>query len=281
MWNHKCDPYAKNYNQESAIIVAVQYGCFSILNQLYDLSSVIPEEPNKEGNTILHAMVNQAHNKEAIQFCKIWVKDSTNVDILKRMAGTYNKCGYTPLLWLLHRVPHATDGSKVISIIAFIDFLVNTLESDVDAIDREKKSGQSVIHLATTVSYSEEALKIILPMRPHLEVVNYALQTPLTYAIVKGKEKAAAVLINNGADVNVKMTNMNSLLLLHAVSQNISFHLVPLMIDRGANIHEVNRHTRNSILHYVCRKPHLPFAIESLKKLIEMKIDIDAINKVC
>lgn len=260
--------------------MAIQYGCFSILNHLYDLSAVLPEEPNDEGNTLLHIMVDQAHNEEATRFCKRWATDSSKVEILKKMAGTFNKSGYTPLLWLLHKYAQVAHDNLVQNVIGFIDFLVQTLKSDLGAIDRARKSGQSVAHLAANVSYAEEAFKIILPMRPYLEVVNYCLQTPLTYAIVNSKEMAAAVLLNNGADVNVKMTNMNSLLLLHSVSQNKSFHLIPLMIDRGANIHEVNRHTKNTILHYVCRKPHLPFSIESLRKLVEKKIDLDAVNKV-
>lgn len=244
------------------------------------MSPVLPEEPNEAGNTLLHIMSNQAHNEEVTRFCEKWAKDSSKMDILKRMAGTFNKSGYTPLLWLLHRVSNVTHKNSVKNVVGFMDFLVNTLNSDVEAIDRAKKSAQTVTHLACNVSYAEEALKIILLKRPQLEVVNYGLQTPLTYAIANGKEMAAAVLLKHGADVNVKMTNMNSLLLLHSVSQNKSFHLIPLMIDSGANIHEVNRHTKNSVLHYVCRKPHLPFATESLRKLIERKIDLNAVNKV-
>lgn len=279
MWNQKCDPCAKNYNQETPISLAIKFGCFPILNHLFELTPVLPEEPNKEGNTLLHTMVNQANRKEANEICKKWATDSTKLEILKRMAGTYNLSGYTPLLWLLNRVTNSShDHLK--SVLAFLDFLVNTLKSDVAAIDREVKCRQSVVHLAVNVNYAEEAFKIILPMRPPMEVLNYHLQTPLTYAIANGKEMAAKALLNNGADVNVQMKNMNSLLLLNAVSQNKSFHLIPLMIEKGANIHEINRHTKNSILHYVCRKPHLPFAVESVRKLVEKKINIDAVNKV-
>ncbi len=278
LWNQKCNPYAKNTSQETAISLAVSYGCFPILNHLYDLSSVLPEEPNNEGNNLLHLMMNQAHTEDLIEFCKRLATDK--MELLKKMAEAYNNCGYTPLLWLLDRVKSATRNGSVKNVVRFLKFLVQTLKSDVEAIDREEKSGQSVTHLATSVSYAEEAWKIILPMRPKLEVVNYGLQTPLTYAIVKNSETAAAVLLQNGANVNVQMRNMNSLLLLHSVSQNKSFHLVPLMIDSGANIHEVNKHTKNSILHYVCRKPHLPFAVESVRKLVEKKINVDAVNKV-
>ncbi|KAJ6648044.1 Poly [ADP-ribose] polymerase tankyrase [Pseudolycoriella hygida] len=277
LWNHKCDPYARNYNKDSPIFLAVQYGCFPILNHLYDLSSVLPDEvPNMQGNTLLHIMATQAHNEGTTRFCKRLVP--SQLQILKKIAKKFNESGFTPLLWTLHRVSHV-DNQSVKNVIGFIDFLINTLKSDVKEIVRQEKSGQSVTHLATSVSYAEEALKIILPMKPHLEALNYNLQTPLTYAVVKSNEMAAACLLINGADVNVKMAKMNSLLLLHAVSQNRSFHLVSLMIDSGANIHEVNIHTKNTILHYVCRKPHLPFAVESLRKLIEKKINIDAVNK--
>lgn len=244
-----------------------------------DLAPVLPEESDKKGNTLLHIMVNHAHREEANDVCKKWAKDLTKLEILKKMAATYNSSGYTPLLWLLNRVTSCSDHS-VKHVLNFLDFLVNTLKSDVTAIDREVKCGQSVVHLAVNVSYAEQAFKIILPMHPPMEVLNYQLQTPLTYAITNGKEMAAKALLNNGADINVQMTKMNSLLLLHAVSPNKSFHLVPLMIDKGANIHETNIHTKNSILHYVCRKPHLPFAVESVRKLVEKKINIDAVNKV-
>ncbi|KAG4073918.1 hypothetical protein HA402_014123 [Bradysia odoriphaga] len=276
LWSHQCNPYARNSTQQTAISLAIKYGCFSILNHLYDLSSVLPEEPNIELDNMLHLMADQAHSEDLIKFCKRLAKDTSKMVMLKRMAVAYNKSGYTPLLWLLHRVTHHQSATNIID---FLGFLVHMLDSDVAAIDREKKSGQSVIHLATSVSYAEEALKVILMKGPQLEVVNYNLQTPLTYAIVKGNEMAAAVLLNHGADVNVRMPKMNSLLLLHAVTQNKSFHLIPLMIDRGANIHEVNKHTKNSVLHYVCRKPHLPFAVESLRKLVEKNIDLDAVNK--
>lgn len=279
LWNHECSPYTRNCYQETAISLAIQHGCFSILNHLDDFTTLLPEEPDDKGNTLLHIMVNQAHNEEVTRFCRRWATDPSKLEILKRMAVTFNKRGYTPLLWLLHKVPNVVHEQHVKNVIDFMDVLV-TFKSDVAAIDRVKKSGQSVTHLATNVSYAQEALQMILPMQPQLEVLNYSLQTPLTYAIVNSKEMAAAVLLMYGANVNVTMPKMNSLLLLHSVSQNKSFHLIPLMIDWGANIHEVNRHTKNTILHYVCRKPHLPFAIESLRKLVEKNIDLDAVNKV-
>lgn len=278
--DHGCNPCARNSSKETPISLALQYGCFPILNHLFDLSSVLPEEPNKQGNTLLHIMVAQAHGEGVTEICKKWAKDLVMLEMLRRMAVTYNRSGYTPLLWLLHRCATVAHDHFVKNIIEFMDFLVNTLNSDVAAIDRVEKSGQSLVHLATHVNYVEEAFKIILPMRPPLEALNYYLQTPLTFAIANGKEMAAKVLLNNGADINVKMRDMNSLLLLHAVSQNKSFHLIPLMIEKGADIHEINKHTKNSILHYVCRKPHLPFAVESVRKLVEKQINIDAVNKV-
>lgn len=241
------------------------------------MSPVLPEEPNADGDNLLHLMADHAHSEDLVEFCKKLANDASKVEMLKRMAAAYNDKGYTPLLWLLHRITHHQPATNIIE---FIGFLVHMLDSDVSAIDRKEKSGQTVIHYATNVVYAKTALNVILMKRPYLEVVNYDSQTPLTHAIVKSNEMAAAVLLNHGADVNVKMPKMNSLLLLHAVTQNKSFHLVPLMIERGANIHEVNWHTKNSILHYVCRKPHLPFAVESLRKLVEKNIDLDAVNKV-
>lgn len=214
-----------------------------------------------------------------MKFCGRLVVDPVKKEALRNMAVEYNKHGQTPLLLLLAKVT-SVRSSQVNNVVEFIKFLVHTLSADVAAVDRKEKSGESVLHLACSVSYAVEALNVILPMRPPLEVVNFQRQTPLTYAIVKGYESAAAVLLQNGADVNVKMPKMNSLMLLHTVSQKSSFHLVPLMMDVGADIHQVNPFTKNSTLHYVCRKPHLPFALETVRKLVEQKCNVDAVNKV-
>lgn len=272
-----CDPLKKNLDQRSPILTAAHAINFPFISKLFDLNIRIPFEMDSSQDTVLHYMCGQLIKTDSIVhsvFNKL-CEDQDSISALAEMANTFNKNGYTPLLQLMSTRFSIPNEDYKVKIAGIINTFFVKLKADVNAKQKSKNS-LTALHFAI----GSEILDIILKYKPSLDPLDENSQTPLAIAVIGGHHEAAEKLIDAGANVNFRIKSEHGigLALLSAMKEGKSFYLLPKLIGKGADAHEIHPKTKNSILHYIARNPALHHATEALTSVLDAGVSPDLTN---
>ena len=163
--------------------------------------------------------------------------------------------------------------------------LVQDLESQKQIVNDFKAKNQTIMKTTTafknqsdTDLFTEtkkgdiEAIKVLLENGANVNVRDQNLQTPLFYAARYGKAEIAELLIQNGADVHVKNLYHNQTPLYDASATGY-LNVLQVLIHNGANIDAVDR-DGDTPLHIAARMGRSKI----IKELLQNGANINASN---
>lgn len=132
----------------------------------------------------------------------------------------------------------------------------------------------SLLHLAAKYAIAPIVQQLI-KLFPHIDILDEANLTPLATAIQHKNSHSARVLIESGANIHSKIGEESCFLY---ELKNDTFKLVPVLIDSGVNVNEVDSEM-NTALHLICRNATSDHCLQSVQLLIDKGIDINCLNK--
>jgi ankyrin repeat protein len=286
------DPSLLNKQNMSPFMLAVEKGCFAVLQKLLDVNKKqLSSQCNKEGNTILHLFVSHAINEINVQNVKMsvgkFIRDIHDSDdslktIFREMAAIANKEGLKPIHLFLKTYSVKYSSEEEERLMDYLRFLVETLESDINSsvLSEKTEEIEFVSHLAAKC-LSSKMIEYLLSKKLSLEQLDGTQRTPLAVAIKAKNIKIAKLLIESGSDVKFKSVNdfNRSLLLIESINNNITFELIPLLVVKGANVNEEDDKTGNTALHYVASRAEQKGALDAVVALIKYGANVNAVNK--
>ena len=276
-----CNPLGVNEQGDSPVSLSIKKGLFHLLNKAFRASLTLPKESDKEGNNFFHYFASFSRKAGMMELCSALVADSNSLVLARELAQQKNKKGLTPLLLLLKLCDGYIPKDEVRRVKEFLHFLIDNLQSDVDAIefDIDGKINTTVIHTIAGMSYPAMYLDAILPRKPKLDVVNKDGQTPLVQVILADKGQEAEKLINAGANVNFSSEKYPSILLAYVESKHDSYRLAQTLISKGADVFVTNPKTGNSPLHVIAAHPAATSALECVELILKKGYSPLTVNK--
>lgn len=119
------------------------------------------------------------------------------------------------------------------------DMVKLLLKNGADVARQDSSEGNTALHVATS-SGREDLVRLLLdhhsppPLGNNLEMANFLGQTPLFMAVQGDNEAVAKLLLDAGADINVKDSMGNSV--LHLAVERESITIATLLLARGAHV---------------------------------------------
>lgn len=241
------------------------------------------DEEDEKGNNLLLKVIKEDRNEAAAMFL---VEHGFNIN-------SVNVLGETPLhlaslFGLDTLVVKLLTQNANCNLATFKQSTDNEQAEEVEDDDPEdhfKAYQQTPLHYAvlggfqSTVrlmlsfheSSTRKGLLSLAIMKPDLNVQNSAQQTPLSLAIERNHMEISEMLINSGADINIRYRN--GLTLLHRAIQNGSEELANFSLDHGADFRLLDR-AGESYLQYAVRA-NLP---NLTQKLCEYGLDSNVLS---
>ena len=124
------------------------------------------------------------------------------------------------------------------------------------------KENENPLHLACENSQIH-LIKSLLVSNTNINSMNTQGLSPLHVAVIKGNVEVTELLINEGADIELKDSQYGSSPLLHAC-QNGRVNIVKLLIEKGANVKSESTSGTNA-LHFATQSGNI--------KVVELVID--------
>lgn len=156
-------------------------------------------------------------------------------------------------------------------LVEYLDFLLHFYElkflQDISLLHLAAQFGCSVVvnHLATKFF--------------NIDDLNEMGNTPLTVALKNENMIAAQILIESGANVNLKIDSDLTCFLYSLSTSRPSLDFILFLSKFEINIHETDLN-QNTALHLVCRMANENLSYEIIQTLIEKGIDINSQNKL-
>ncbi|CAL8148360.1 unnamed protein product [Orchesella dallaii] len=275
-----CDPYKKNQEGRSSILLAAQQKNFYFISKLLQMSIKIPFEQDDFHYTFLHYLVMYCMESDAnFGVYKKCVTGTAGFTALSEMAKSFNKGGLTPLHLLLSTHGTISDTEKKSKFLQMVETFLGKLGSNINAVLKDK-SERTALHLAISTNNALEILNILLKYKPNLDPLDKVGQTPLVTSILNGSQSVADKLIAAGANAKLKIESEHGvgLMLFAAMKETKSFFLIPKLLSKGTDPHEIHPKTKNSLLHYIARKPALPHAPEAVNALLTEGVNPNLVN---
>jgi len=138
--------------------------------------------------------------------------------------------------------------------------------TDIDARDSEK--GETLLHRAS-LRGDENVVFLLLDKGANVNVKNNMGEYPLHFAVSLKSSMIATTLISAGADVNA--VSLDGITPLHIAAEKSDKNMIIYLVSRGARVNVKNKHMRTPL--HVATINGNKGAVEAL---IENKIDIDA-----
>lgn len=153
------------------------------------------------------------------------------------------------------------------------------LEIGVD-VNAQDLNNETVLMLIVKKENKLNYLETLLDYSPDLNVQNNHKSTALHLACMFKNVEAAQSLINEGADIFLKSVQQTTPLL--AAAQNGSFTIVQLLIDKGANVHDLDYYGKDVLMSAVnqpeAKKEEIEGYFQICQKVIEQ--DPNVVNYV-
>jgi hypothetical protein len=255
---------------------------------------------DKEGNTIvhqfvahamesLHTVVANARQKSVAGYLQEMLDTGAadeslqHQSALKEMAAASNKSGLRPLHAFLTLYSGQYSAEQTERLFEMLTILVEKLESDINAPVVSVNSAadlEFVVHM-TARCRTPEFVRLVLSHFPLLDQLDGQQRTALAVAVAEGNTEAARQLVKAGADCKYRFEKEANLSLLawEALNNKRSFDLIPLLVEKGADIKETVDESRNTALHLVASRASQKGALEALNALINAGADVNAVNK--
>ena len=278
---HGADVNATNKNNKTALMIAFRTRNVDAVKVLLD-AGANPNIADANGNTCLLNAVSLGCSKEVLQ------ETFDHGSDLKAM----NKDKETPLLI-------ANRGGSL----DFINILLNA-GADPNIVSTE---GNAFLHIAVLDGFSSEILQAAIDHGADVNATNRNSETALMVASEKVHIEAFKILLNAGADPNIK--DASGAACIHkAVDMCCFSEVLREMIDHGADVNAINTEYQTALM-LACQKanesavhallksggdPNIPDANgetclriaiqnqssgELVQALIEYGADVDAVNR--
>ncbi|MCD4783590.1 MAG: ankyrin repeat domain-containing protein [Candidatus Eremiobacteraeota bacterium] len=110
--------------------------------------------------------------------------------------------------------------------------------TDIDARDSEK--GETLLHRAAQQGH-EEVISLLLDRGANVNIKNNMGEIPLHHAVSLNSSKIAILLILNGADV--RAVSIDGVTPLHIAAENSNENMVTYLISRKVRVNEKDKHS--------------------------------------
>lgn len=273
------DPNTKDYLGYTLLNSAIKHSNKEMVSILLQFKAN-PDIKDSMGDTAIHTVV----KRNDLEIAKIILPHTQNINEANALKST-----------ALHLAVAAKNTE-------FIDLLVQH-KPDLNVIDINKNS---VLHISIDQKDAELAKKFLdagadanllngkqkTPLHMAIEndmnsTVNhllghganpnltngFILNAPLYVAITKNNIDVSKALISNGADINLSISNGNTLLMYAA--ERKANEIAELLINSGLDIRKTNKGGDNAV-HYCARSGNLPI----IEKLASMGMDLGMKNEI-
>jgi ankyrin repeat protein len=142
------------------------------------------------------------------------------------------------------------------------DEIVDTLQAVDENMLYELAQGINLrlpTHLLALNNYTK-ALELLLPYVYDINQFDFGQQTALLYAILSDNLSSVSILIENGADVNLRKSELYYTPIIAATIMN-NLEIVKILIDNGADVNS-QISSGLSALHYAALYNHYDIALE-------------------
>ena len=234
---HGTEVNIRDKDNQTPLLLATEWAWFKLMRMLLEHGADANAE-NKKGKTPLHVLSEHqmygVNEEVVVHHVRLLLEHGAEVN-------RRDKNNQTPFLLAMER-----DWFKVAQI----------LLKRGSGVDVENNDGKTPLHLLseTWIHSESDALDLILLLLQHGAVVNSQDkndQTPLLLAMGRGWFKLARILLDHGADANVKnndKTPLDLLLESQIHHEGEALDLIWLLLEHGAMVNRRDKNNQTPLL---------------------------------
>ncbi|XP_078592750.1 poly [ADP-ribose] polymerase tankyrase-like isoform X2 [Branchiostoma floridae x Branchiostoma japonicum] len=302
------DPSVTTASGKTPIMLAIEQFNVGLVRLLVKQGGTISaSSATEDKDTTLHLLAKNCMLEDLTEILKILVEQGDEVKAaLISQATQVNNQGCTPLLTCTQAYAEfeprgmkdeaqrkAYENGRTM-----MQMLIDLCKSDIDAQvlgEKNKKENESAAAVHFMVKANDPLAKIdgdwseapglqtLLKYKPKLDVVDKKGRSPLVRAILQKKTKCIELLVDSGANINMRSLDMKedgmAYPVLLATRQKLQ-GVVAMLAKKGADINSVDERDKRTALHVAVSGStitEVEFAF--LDTLLDAGADVDAVDE--